>query len=633
MRGRPVDPGRSRIILVGAPAYHDPRLPDVPVVARNIADLAAAFTDPRIGGFDVSHCVMAPSGAGVAEVGDLLVRSAAEAEDLLLFYYSGHGLLGTRSHELYLSLAATRLDRVPFTALPFTAIRDACLESRAESRVVILDSCFSGRAIGETLGADDEILGQIEVKGTYTLTSAPANSTALILPGEQHTAFTERLLRLLHEGSPQAGEMLSLGDIYRHLHGRLRAEGLPVPQQRGTETADLLGLVRNRFSPGQANDDRAAQGSPRPVAAQVSPDAAGPRSPAPVARRSEPEFRRYVLPQISGVIPPDMGPLGLTLWGAPASGKTTFLCTLNIAFQRLTSGWSLTAANDFCEDMLVNTAAGLLGDGAFPTATVLPDVYPWTLQGQVAGPARWRFRRDYRPEQAQIRLEVIDWAGETTNRPGRVADSGKDRLIGQLLKSSGIFYLFDPVRELQHEDAYERITGVCAQLARLYGSHVGDGGLPHFVAVCVTKFDAPEILKMAREMDLLTVDPNDPHRFPRVHDDDARTFFRHLCEVSAGRNGDMVITALERYFRPGRVKYFVTSAVGFYTDPRSRIFDPDDPQNVIPKPGQAHELQVRGSVRPINIAEPVLWLVQQIIASMNGDRAGGRSPSRPYDRR
>jgi hypothetical protein len=255
MSGRPVDPGESRIVLVGTPAYDDPRLPDVPVVANNIADLAAVFTDPQIGGFDITHCVAPPPRASIAEVGDLLVRAASEAEDLLLFYYSGHGLLGPRSYDLYLSLAATRLGQLPFTALPFAAVREACLESGAKSRVVILDSCFSGRAIGETLSANDEILGQVEIRGTYTLTSAPANRTAVILPGEQHTAFTERLLRLLRDGSPQAGRMLSLGDIYGNLHRRMRAEGLPTPQQRGTETADLLGLVRNRFAYGMVHKD------------------------------------------------------------------------------------------------------------------------------------------------------------------------------------------------------------------------------------------------------------------------------------------------------------------------------------------------------------------------------------------
>ena len=275
MNIRAVDPARSRVVLVGTSAYDgvDPMLPDVPVVANNIVDLAAVLTDPYLGGFDAAHCVVAPPGAGVAEVGDLLVQAAGEAEDLLLFYYCGHGLLSPRRRELFLTLAGTRPDRLAFTALPFDAIRDACLESRATSRVVIIDSCFSGRAIGETLAVDDqEVLGQLVVNGTYTLTSAPANRTALILPGERHTAFTARLIALLRSGSPQAGDMISLGDIYRHLHARMRAEGLSVPQQCGTETADLLGLVRNRL-PAQTGYAAVAPGGPPPNSLRI-PNAA-----------------------------------------------------------------------------------------------------------------------------------------------------------------------------------------------------------------------------------------------------------------------------------------------------------------------------------------------------------------------
>lgn len=281
MSGRPVDPTRSRIVLVGIPTYQDPRLPDVPEIANNIADLAELLTDPQLGGFDTAHCLVPPPDSGIAEVGDLLVQAAAEAEDLLMFYYSGHGLVGGRNHELYLSFAGTRPDRIGFTALPFAAVRDAFQESGAASRVVILDSCFSGRAIGNTLSASGEdVLGQVEVAGTYTLTSAPANRTAIVLPSERHTAFTGRLLRLLRDGSSQAGKMLSLGDIYRHLQTRLRAEGLPAPQQCGTETADLLGLVRNRFpstSAGHtaANYDEPSIRTPRGVGILVEDEKTG----------------------------------------------------------------------------------------------------------------------------------------------------------------------------------------------------------------------------------------------------------------------------------------------------------------------------------------------------------------------
>ncbi|MFE5098148.1 caspase domain-containing protein [Streptomyces sp. NPDC056638] len=271
MTERVIDPARSRIVLVGPAYYEDPQLENVPAIVNNISDLAQVLTNEKLGGFNPFHCIAVPSAAGVAQVGDVLVRAAEEAEDLLLFYYSGHGLLGPRRRELYLSLAATRHDQLAFTAVPFEAVRDACLQSRATSRVVILDSCYSGRAIGDTLAGNDEVdeavLGEIEVSGAYTLTSSPANRAALVLPGERHTAFTERLLAMLSAGSPAAGTMISLGDIYRHLHTRLRAEGLPLPQRCGVNNADLLGLVRNVQS-GRAPGDApaAADAEPQRVA-------------------------------------------------------------------------------------------------------------------------------------------------------------------------------------------------------------------------------------------------------------------------------------------------------------------------------------------------------------------------------
>jgi biotin carboxyl carrier protein len=244
---RPADPARSRIVLIGTPAHRHPdeRLPDVPAVANNVADLHAVFTDPDLGGFDARHC-LALSGTGLNRLGEALTTAADQAEDLLLIYYAGHRLLDRRG-QLHLALAGTHPDRLAFTALAYETLRSVCLDSTARSRVVILDSCFSGRAIGETLAdPGQQVLGQLEVAGTYTLTSAPANRSALILPGERHTAFTGRLLDLLRAGDPDAGPVLSMGGIYRWLRSRLRADGLPEPQQRGTATADLLGLVRNR---------------------------------------------------------------------------------------------------------------------------------------------------------------------------------------------------------------------------------------------------------------------------------------------------------------------------------------------------------------------------------------------------
>ena len=69
---------------------------------------------------------------------------------------------------------------------------------------------------------------------------------SLILPGEDYTAFTGRLLRLFHDGVPGGPELLTIDDIYQQLRATMKAEGLPQPHKRGTDNANLLAVARNR---------------------------------------------------------------------------------------------------------------------------------------------------------------------------------------------------------------------------------------------------------------------------------------------------------------------------------------------------------------------------------------------------
>ncbi|MFD8699960.1 caspase family protein [Kitasatospora purpeofusca] len=245
------DPVRSRIVIIGTPSYVTEELPDIPQIAANVADLTTLLTTPELGGFNPADCRVVPATAQVAEVGRALLHAAQEADDLLLIYYAGHGMLGSAG-DLYLGLASTEPGpMVPFTGLPFDLVRRALRSARATSRVAILDASFSGRAIG-TMAASNDALGQMEIAGSYTLTASSDSREAAILPGETHTAFTERLLAVLRSGLPGAGEWLSLDDIYRHLRSQMLADGLPAPQQSGTATAHLLKLVRNRLHPAPA---------------------------------------------------------------------------------------------------------------------------------------------------------------------------------------------------------------------------------------------------------------------------------------------------------------------------------------------------------------------------------------------
>jgi hypothetical protein len=241
------DPAQSRIVLIGTSTYDDENLPDLPAVGRSISDLKTALTDPIYGMVPENHCEVLADEGDIRLIGRRLRRAASQAADLLLVYYSGHGLVAGRRHELYLALRDTEWAEPEFSALEYDKLRSAVLNSPAATKVIVLDCCFSGRVLsGSMADPATALIAQVEVDGSYVLASAHGNAVALILPGEDHTAFTGRLLGLLRDGVPGGPEFLTIDDVYRQLRAKMKAEGLPQPQKRGTANADLLALGRNR---------------------------------------------------------------------------------------------------------------------------------------------------------------------------------------------------------------------------------------------------------------------------------------------------------------------------------------------------------------------------------------------------
>ncbi|MGH3833680.1 MAG: caspase, EACC1-associated type, partial [Pseudonocardiaceae bacterium] len=121
-----------------------------------------------------------------------------------------------------------------YTALSCTAVRDTLLASPARSIVVILDCCFSGKAVS--------VLGALE---WYVLTSAAREELALAPPGARHTAFTGELIGLLSRGDPSGLLRLTLGHAYQYLNRVLPARGFPKPHRRASGLIDDLVLAPN----------------------------------------------------------------------------------------------------------------------------------------------------------------------------------------------------------------------------------------------------------------------------------------------------------------------------------------------------------------------------------------------------
>src|SRR5262249_38767955 len=137
----------ARVLLLGT-GSHEPGsgLPDVPAVADTLADLRSALVN-QCG--VAEHTVRVVTDPTMKMMGQAVAEAAEAAEGLLMVYYVGHGLVSPDG-ALHLAACDTegdraerRVSRVPFTALPYTQLRSLVLDSRATSRAVVLDCCFS----------------------------------------------------------------------------------------------------------------------------------------------------------------------------------------------------------------------------------------------------------------------------------------------------------------------------------------------------------------------------------------------------------------------------------------------------------------------------------------------------------
>jgi hypothetical protein len=246
-RTRLPDPKRSNAFLFGTAAYEADDLGDLPSVGNNLTDLHAALTSP-LGAFTAERCTVMLDPPGAIPVYDTLRHHATGATDTLLVYFAGHGLRKLRGG-LYLALPNTQYANAAVSGFDYDLLREIMSASGATNKIVIIDSCFSGRAIPGMGGGTAGLAQELDIEGSCLLTATTANERALALPGQTYTAFTGELLHLLHTGLPDAGPLLSLGALGEELRRSARRRELPLPEQQFRGTTQHIALTRNPAVP------------------------------------------------------------------------------------------------------------------------------------------------------------------------------------------------------------------------------------------------------------------------------------------------------------------------------------------------------------------------------------------------
>ncbi|MGD0699139.1 MAG: hypothetical protein ABSA02_04560 [Trebonia sp.] len=244
-------PPNSRAILIGVSRYDDPvSFPELQAAANSLRAMRTLLADPGLCGWPPEQITTIPNPRDRAELENLLSDAAEATTGVLLIYYVGHGILSPRL-ELCLTVATSKPTRPKITAVPWESVAEI-LDFRncpARARIVILDCCYAGQVISESLSSTAAMADAVAVEGVYTLTATTKNKTAHVVPFDEQdlacTSFTGELCDLVREGIAGRGEWLTLGELYPILRSRLQSKGLPLPNQKGVDTAERFPFTAN----------------------------------------------------------------------------------------------------------------------------------------------------------------------------------------------------------------------------------------------------------------------------------------------------------------------------------------------------------------------------------------------------
>ena len=123
---------RRRALLIASATYVDSGLAALRAPTGDVGALAEVLGDEAIGGFEVERLVDESTDTIKKRIEHFFRES--RRQDLLLFYFSGHGVLA-QDRRFYFATASTELEWVRTTAIDDRFVNEAMDQSRARSIV------------------------------------------------------------------------------------------------------------------------------------------------------------------------------------------------------------------------------------------------------------------------------------------------------------------------------------------------------------------------------------------------------------------------------------------------------------------------------------------------------------------
>jgi len=246
-------------LLIGVSEYSAGLRP----ISSAILDVEAmrrVLEHPDMGAFDQVTVLPNPDKGSMEKAVEVLFANR-QKDDLVLLYFSGHGLKAQNAR-FFLSTRETGRDQNGdfrrATALAATKLQEYITDSRSQRQIIILDCCFSGALVqGMPIKGEFNIQEELGGKGRAILTSSSPIEYSFESEDNDLSIYTKYLVEGIETGAADqdGDQLISVNELHEYASERVK-EAAPAMTPKfylSLEGDDTIYLAR---SPLAANDPK-----------------------------------------------------------------------------------------------------------------------------------------------------------------------------------------------------------------------------------------------------------------------------------------------------------------------------------------------------------------------------------------
>jgi hypothetical protein len=243
-------------LIIGNNRYTDQKLAQLKTPAADSQALARVLREKSIGSFDEVLPLVNKTEFQVSRAISTFLANK-KPEDLVLVYFSGHGILDDRGR-LFLALKDTQTNLLKSTAISASFIADEMDSCRSKRQILILDCCHSGAfgrgAKGEAQKAVTETTFEGVGFGRVVLTASDSTQYAFegnqVIEQTELSLFTHFLLEGLETGKADLNNdgYIALDEWYDYTYTQvLSSTPKQVPHKWSYHQQGDLIIAKNPF--------------------------------------------------------------------------------------------------------------------------------------------------------------------------------------------------------------------------------------------------------------------------------------------------------------------------------------------------------------------------------------------------